>query len=90
MSATQTDIAALKARMADLFASACKKIGISPLSTFFGHRSHACLATEWEARELATVLQMAGETSVDVYHWDPKKNPDFERDEYQVSWGASS
>ncbi len=78
--------AAMRVRMADLFAKACCKLGIRPLSTFFGGRSHACVGTDWEARELAKVLGMAGATGVDVYHWDPKKDPDFDRDEWQVSW----
>jgi len=86
MTTTTDDTTALRARMADLFASACNKLGLRPLSTFFGCRSHACLGTNWEARELAKVLDMAGAKEVDVYHWDPKVDPDFERDEWQVSW----
>lgn len=85
--ATQPDDStALRARMADLFASACSKLGLRPLSTYFGHHSHACFGTEWEAGELAKVLCMTSAKDVSVYHWDPKVDPDFTRDEWQVSW----
>lgn len=83
-------IAQLKSEMTALFHKACSGLGIKPLELVISYRSHATFATAGEANELAKTLRLAGETSVDVHHWDPKVDPDFTRDEYQVSWGDTA
>jgi len=84
---TQTDSKAIRARMNDLFARLCASMGVKAYDFVPGNRSHATFATDADARKIADLLKTAGEKNIDVYHWDPSKDPDFTRDEYQVSWG---
>lgn len=89
MKTNNADVAALKSRMTEVFARACSILDIKPLGPVsLGSRSMACFASKDEADALVDALTLAGETSVDLYHWDPAKDPDFDRDEWQVSWGT--
>ena len=80
------EYAALKSKLAEVFAGACRSLGIKPLYTSFGSRHAASFATAIEANELSKALKLAGAKDIDVTHWDPKVDADFDRDEYQVSW----
>lgn len=72
-----------------LFVTFCEKIGVTPLDfVIVARMSHATFATSAEAETLADMLRRAGEIVRDVHHWDPTVDTDFDRDEYQVSWGA--
>lgn len=79
-------LAALKSRLAEVFGGACASLGIKPLFTSFGSRCAASFATASEANELVEALRLAGARDVDVQHWDPKVDADFDADEYQVCW----
>ena len=78
--------ASLRARMNDALASACRSLGITPLDMSSGSRSSATFATQGEATVFVGALERAGASDVDVHHWDPKVDTDFDRDEYQVCW----
>lgn len=84
----RSEITAARAAMAGLFLTLCEKEELNPLDYSLGAASHACFATTEEADKLAALLRKAGEEPR-LHHWDPKKDPDVERDEYQVSWGSA-
>lgn len=79
-------IANLKSQLTEVFAGACKTLGISPLYTSFGSRCAASFATAVEADALVEALRLAGAKDVDMTHWDPKVDTDFDADEFQVCW----
>jgi hypothetical protein len=86
MKTNKQTVAALKSRLAEVFAGACKTLSIAPLYTSFGARCAASFATKVEASALVEALKSAGAKDIDVHHWDPKVDADFDRDEYQVCW----
>ena len=79
-------IANLKARMATVVQDACKALGVEAAHISIGARCSATLATERDANELVAALRLAGAKDVDMTHWDPKVDTDFDADEYQVCW----
>lgn len=82
--------ASLRERMTELFQAVCVNLGLSPLpkTLQISVRSMVSFATAAEAETLANALREAGEGNIDVYHWDPAKDSDFDRDQWQVSWGT--
>ena len=71
-----------------LFESFCAKVGIKPVSFSIAFDpSYATFATLSEAETLADMLRRAGETVRPIHHWCPAEEPDFDRDEWQVTWG---
>lgn len=79
-------LANLKARMASCITDACKALGITAAHISIGARCSATLATEREANELVAALRLAGAKDVDMTHWDPEVDTDFDTDEFQVCW----
>jgi len=77
----------IKGRMDKLFAELCEDLGVKPIYPSIGIRSSASFATAAEADILRAALVEARATRVLVHHWSAAECPDFEQDEWQVSWG---
>ena len=83
---TATEYNILRAKMNATFGTLCASLGITPGSfVSLGPRSGACFYSEREAAVLVDLLRRAG-IEPSVHHWDPKVDPDFDRDEWQVDW----
>jgi hypothetical protein len=82
---TREHLDALK-KLSALFVTYCKGIGVTPhQAVITGHASHASFHDKSHAETLAAQLVAAGEKP-EIHHWNPIEDPDFERDEWQVSW----
>ena len=77
----------IKGRMAVVFAELCAGLNIKPIDSSLGIRTSASFATARDAEILRAALVEAKAAKVSVHHWSAAECPDFEQDEWQVSWG---
>lgn len=77
----------IKGCMNKLFAELCAGLNIKPIDSSLGIRTSASFATAAEAEILRAALVGAKAAKVSVHHWSASECPDFEQDEWQVSWG---
>ena len=77
----------IKGRMTVVFAELCAGLNIKPIDSSLGIRTSASFATAAEAEILRAALVEAKAAEVSVHHWSASECPDFEQDEWQVSWG---
>ena len=73
--------------MSKLFAELCQGLSIKPIDSSLGIRTSASFATAAEAEILRAALVEAKAAKVSVHHWSAAECPDFDQDEWQVSWG---
>ena len=69
------------------FAELCAGLNIKPIDSSLGTRTSASFATAAEAEILRAALVEAKAERVSVHHWIAAECPDFDQDEWQVSWG---